>query len=845
MAIALGVASIFGMLVLATSSSLAMERMMRSGFGFADIQVNADQPEDSGKIAERISKLPGVKGVAIEKMAFVNDSKGRKTQFNIKAIDSENPMASRLYPLGEGRLPKSNKEIALPIELARDKRYRYRIGQTFPLPLAGGIKKLTIVGFIKSTSANVSSEVGVYVSAAFLGRAAAKGMFGNMSTISVVLKNGASQKRLATMIKKMDGVADVGTEESILKSIRQLKKQNIQFFGILGGISLVVGGVLMYTAFAIMATEREREFGLMKAVGATRRWARRLVYREAMLLGVLFSLLGICLGFILSYLLISVGTRPTTGVPMISGLDVSDLTVTPLVVAISLVAGIGTTLFSAFLPARRAATISPLSAIRPQPASEQKVSKARWVGVPVILVGAILFYWYTVVITPDDARFLIAIAGAVGVYLGLAIFMPIVIGPIFNLFERLSSWRLGAVSKLAFKSMGRQSVRSARTVTSILIGISLVFLVAIFTTGSVAQPRRIAEQQVKYEFVISMPQNQPQVSPIPKDVVRRVRKLSEVDQATGIGWGDVKAVKKDPHSSSDRKKPGPNALCTVNTLDPVAFPKVSKLFFAKGVDSDQAWEKLGGRYVFVSKPWADMIAKVKPGDTIEVFAKGDTPTEFKVLAYADGHVFGSHLAMGNIYMSQENARRFLNIGEDRQVLVKLKPGANRNVTRAKIMSLLEGTEYDIIPDTQIFTTLEKQSKGGAQGFFYPFFGVAVFISLLGVINVIAISVLERRREIGLIKAIGGTGKLVSLSIILEAVLISVTGTIIGMAISTGIAAIFNKAIHKDDIIPSVFIFPLEASVVLLAIVILVSVLGAIMPIRMAKKFTPVEALQFE
>lgn len=163
MAIALGVASIFGMLLLGKSNSIAFERMWRAGFGYADIRVMIDSSADTKKVVKNINALPGVKGAVTEQEApSIIDLGGKKVDISLHGVDSKNIVSSKLYPLSEGRLPASETEIALPVSFARHDGYH--VGQTFSLPVGEGNKKLTITGLVKSMQPAGGKLLDIYVS---------------------------------------------------------------------------------------------------------------------------------------------------------------------------------------------------------------------------------------------------------------------------------------------------------------------------------------------------------------------------------------------------------------------------------------------------------------------------------------------------------------------------------------------------------------------------------------------------------------------------------------------------------------------------------------------------------
>ncbi|MBE0447125.1 MAG: ABC transporter permease [Actinobacteria bacterium] len=528
LAIMLGVASLFSLLIVGTSGSILIERQMRSHFGLADLRVYTEATANQKQVARKVAGLSGVEGTAVGKLwVFIGDLNGKRYEFHMHAVDTQSSIAPKLYPISSGHLPRGNKEIALSAEFARDRGYR--IGQTFTMPLKTGNRKLQITGFVNDGLRIASMAARTYVDMPFMDKF---GSSGDVGSIAVIVRDSSKDDRfidkLILKIEKLDEVAFAVSANDILADA--LKQANMlkALFVIVGAISLIVAVTLIYSTFAITAMEREREFGLLKAMGADRRWVRCLVYREAAVMGSIFSLIGIPLGLGLSYVFLWVSIKTGTS----TGVSLSDLVILPRDLIISFFAGTGATLFSAFLPARKVGKTHPLSSIRPQPTSEQNVSRVRWVGLALTITGAVALTVFSFSEDPE-AIALVGFGSALGIYLGLAIFMPVVIGPLFNVLEKLSLRRIGIPGRLAAKNLSRQSLRSARTVTSILIGISLVFLVAIFSESAISSGHRILKEQVKYDLAITT--SEESLSATPKELTDKVKRLEEV-WAGYHGW---------------------------------------------------------------------------------------------------------------------------------------------------------------------------------------------------------------------------------------------------------------------------------------------------------------------
>lgn len=846
LAIAIGVASVFSMMVLGTSGLSLIERQIKSSFGFCDIRVTTEPEVDQESIAKKIAGLPGVKGAAVEKVwPLRGDLKGKQLEFAVKAIDDESNIAPTLYPLSSGRLPNNAREIALSREFASE--MGYKAGQTFPLPLEGGTKDLTIVGLVNDGPRAGSTNAIVYVYKHFLddfgslsvGDYGAIKVTSDSATIHVMAKSNQSIPGLATDVRKVKGVSDVGTIDEVLMGMREGATIFTAVFGAIGGISLLVCATLVYTAFAITATQREREFGLLKAIGANRRWVKRLVYREAAILGITSSIFGILIGLVLVLIFLKVGLA--SGV--FQGIESSDLVVMPQVVLASIIAGIIITLLSTLLPAKKVGKIFPLAAIRPQPEFEQKVGRSRWIGLVLVIIGAAGLLNFTFMDMTENLAFLMAVGSSMVIYLGTAIAMPAAIGPLFIFIERISLRGTGIPGKLAARNMGRHSLRSARTVTSILVGISLVYLVAIFTASAIASGNKIVEEQVKYDLVISPPEGAIETS-IPRNIMDEMKGLKEVELVTTIKSGVVKVDDESVKGRiSEGKLPEKAIWARITAIDTERFPQLSGVFFPNDTKDERIWSRLDDNHVLIGKDWAKTM-RLEPGFIIKLLNEEGNPVEFEWISYFEAFLIGGNRGVGGIIMSQQAAERYLGISEDSEVLIKLKDGADKAAVLKKIKQMVKDTQFRVLTNTQITGEVNKLMEG-PRSFFYLILGIAVLVSLLGVVNTMALGVLERRREIGLIKAVGGTGRQVRLAIILETILTSLTGTVLGILLSVGISVAFFVVIYRETLVPLPYTIPTTETLLLLFLVVAVSMMGATFPVRLANKVTPVEALRAE
>jgi putative ABC transport system permease protein len=426
-AIAIGVASISSMLIIANSGMRVMSQPGNT-FGATDIIVRLKAGVDPDEFAAKIKTIPRVTTVLTEKTwPLGTDKIAGKTEIRLmlRGVEHQEGQPDRAYYLKKGRLPSRPGEVALSADFAKVKKLG--IGDNYrPKNID---TNLTIVGLTADGQDVSDGAAFVYVlltyfNSHFSGAPA-------LGELKILVNSAADQPIVKKDIqRRLSDAGSVLTRQEFQESSAKNALMTEALFGLFGAIALFVGALLIYTTFSLTAAERVREYAILRAIGGRRLHIRRLVYGEALLLGLTFSVIGLVLGAALSYLLLWLSLR--TGI--ISGMSFSDLELRPAIICVSVLSGVAVTWLSALGPARRASRTTPMTGIRVEKENLNRHPGVSLLGVGLALIGVLGVVYFCVTANPEgsaDAVF-IGAAGVFAVLIGFALAMPIIIRPVLK-----------------------------------------------------------------------------------------------------------------------------------------------------------------------------------------------------------------------------------------------------------------------------------------------------------------------------------------------------------------------------------------------------------------------------
>ncbi len=628
----------------------------------------------------------------------------------------------------------------------------------------------------------------------------------------VTAKDGVSQEELTKEAAEVlpDGyealTGDDAAEESagpLLSGIDFLTT----FLLIFAGIALVVSSYIIVNTFSILVAQRSRELALLRALGASKRQVIRSVQLEAFAVGVVGSVLGLGLGVVLA-----MGIRALVAT---FGLDLADqpLILAPRTVVTAFATGILVTMVAAWLPARRTGRIAPVQALRDDVAlPESSVRRRLLLGVALIAVGVPLaLVGLFVGAVPHNGWWVGA--GVLAVLLGVTAASPVIGRPFLRATGAAEARLFGPMGRLAGQNSLRNPRRTTATASALMIGLTLAFTVAILGSSAKASVDKTVEENFIGDYVVSSAFGEG-FSPAITDRISEIDGVAEVlRQRYGFGLLDGN---KDDGSSLVATAPD-----TIGDFD---------LHATSGSIADFADDT-----VLLKEDWAKEH-HLTTGDTLKI----TVPTgekEWRVV----GVVEDSPLVFSPVLTTTQTLLESGFPDQDNYVVVFALPGAKG--LQERLDAVVADLPVVTVKDQQAFAAEQRAPIDRIIGVIYGLLFFAVVIAVLGIINTLALSVIERTREIGLLRAIGVSRRQLRQMIRLESVVIAVLGAVLGVGLGIVFGVTLMYAL-RDQGLERISI-PFAQLVVFLMLSLVMGVLAAVLPARRAARLDVLRAIATE
>ena len=716
-----------------------------------------------------------------------------------------------IIELTEGEQPDAPYEVALDEDTA-DKA-GYAVGDTVDLVTPGAPPSIqaTLTGLVEF--GNGSGLNGATLSL-FDRKFMQDQFFGGRdvySTISLNAAPGVSQVQLRDAAQELlpEGVvARTGDEyvKTNQDSLEEILGFIQTFLLVFAGVSLVVGIFMIINTFSILVAQRSRELALLRTLGASRRQVTVSVILEALAVGVVGSTIGLGVGYLLA--------RGLAYLFGLFGLDLgrASFPIEWPTVFWSYVVGIVVTVIAAYLPARRASAIAPIQALRDDVALPETALRRRlFVGAGLVGLGVV-----SVVagFAGDGTTGLSLIGlGMLLVLIGVALLSPIAARPVIGLFQAPYQGLFGTVGRLATQNSIRNPRRTAATASALMVGLALVAMMSILGSSAAASTDAAVKANLTSQFIVS-------------NVVGQAFATNVADQIRDVdGVESVASFRSAP-----AKLDGSSVFA--GAIDPEDFSRALSLPMAMGT-----FAALESGTVVLSEPVAKRL-DLKVGDEVKMSMQGgDVP--LKVAA-----VFGSSSGVpAEVLVTFDTFKKGALAPLDSMVFVSKAPSADTATVRTAIEEITKDLPTVTVKDPEGFADEQKEQINFFLNLIYGLLGLSVVIAILGVVNTLGLSVIERTREIGLIRAIGTSRRQLRTMIRLESVVVSVFGALLGIALGMAFGMGLIYALRDQGLtelsIPWVrlFIFVLAAG--------LVGVLAAAVPARRAAKLDILRAIATE
>ena len=712
---------------------------------------------------------------------------------------SESP-TQRSLTLKQGRAPAGPEDVVIDAGTAR--KAGFHIGDRVTVLLKGPARKLNLVGIVGfGTTDNLAGAT----IAAFDLKTAQQyvGTPGSYTELAIASKPGVSQDDLARRVSAVlpSGFEAVTQHQAVSESSKEIKK-GLGFFStallVFAAISLFVGGFLIFNTFSMLVAQRTRELALMRALGASRRQVTTSVLVEAVIVGVFSSALGFVLG-----IGVASGLRGLLGALGID-LPAGDTVIATRTVIASLVVGIGVTSAAALLPARKAARVAPVAALRESgPAEDRSLARRGLVGGVLTLAGVGLL-----ALGLSDGRLKLVGLGAAASFLGVATLSPFIARPITSALG-LPFARMGVPGRLGRGNAVRSPRRTSATAAALMVGLALVSAVSVLGASLKSSTVKIVDQSLGADYVLRTEN----FSPFSGEVAHALRGKPGIAQVAAFRFGRAKIA---------------GSITQVQGVEPEALTSVLKLTVVKGRFGDLATG------IGVSRKAADAHGW-KPGDRVPVTWARTGSHPLKVAVIFDVNQFaGDYLVSGTTF-DANTSEQLLGV-----VAVKTTASAKPADTRAVVDAAVKPYPNIEVQDQSQFVKSQAQQIDKLLNAITGLLVLSVLIAVLGIINTLALSVVERTRELGLLRAVGLQRRQLRRMIRVESVVIAVYGALLGLAVGVAFGWALVRALHGQGV--TEFSVPVGRLAQVLVVAALAGVLAAALPARRAARLDVLEAV---
>jgi putative ABC transport system permease protein len=830
--VVLGVGMVFGVLLLTGTIRSTFDEVIDSAWGETDLIVmgegNGTMPE---RTLDQIKDVQGVRdaagmvgGMFIRLNKDDSPVKGPTGQMLIAGYETRGyqPYDFRLV---EGRRIASGREVMVEQNWARD--HGYRVGDRVRAAGPTGRTELPIIGIFKLTS---SLNVGGLGYAA-MPLEAARHLFDQRRgwmQISIVAKDRGDVASLKRQVKQVLGPGTrVQTPADFSNEIsKQLAGLNIVLY-FFSGVALFVGGFLILNSFNMTVLQRMRELGMLRTLGASRGMATSSVLVEALVLGIVGTLLGLGLGLLLASGLIS----------LMRGMSVpvGTLHISAGAAIVAAFIGIVVTMLGAFWPARRAGRTSPIRAVLGGGEVRRRAPKRRLViGLALFLPG-IWFggsFWFG---GESETGGLAAYGGillTMAMFAGMAAAAPFIIMPVIRVlavpFRRL----LPAGGRLAADSLLSNPLRTAATAVALTIGLSVVVVNSSMSASFVGTIQDQIDKAYARDLTVQaqgFTLEQGGGPGVPRSAQRAIEALPEAATVAPI-----RAMQADLPDVKTGSKIG-----LVTAVDPLKQPKVDRTEF-QGVSRPDAYTGLASGGVLLGSQYAKR-AHLKRGDTLRLVGP-ETSRDAKVVGIIDavGPMAGMEMRM-----SLGTMRQVYGYYPPAQLAVVARSPGQRRALESKIGAVLDRS----YPNLEMQSTADAKKQVGDEinrtfNMFNAIVIIAIVVSLLGVINTLAMSVIERTREIGVLRALGATRWQIRRTMLDESLMITIAGALVGVLAGVFIGWMWMRGL--DEVLPGMtFHFPGPIVIAVAVAAVALGVLASVLPARRAARLKVIEALVYE
>ncbi|BCJ69821.1 ABC transporter permease [Polymorphospora rubra] len=826
LAVVLGVMFVSGAFVLTDTLSRSFDSVFADAYAGVDVNVAGKPKVSAGEFggepvtpplpADTVEQVRAVSGVAAATGVVAADG-ARLIGANGKVVASFGPPQlgenwlgeTDLVKLRDGRGPQADDEIVVNAGLAE--AGKVAVGDRVGVLTLEPRRDFTVVGVFEYSGGRDS--IGGAHEIFFTEPVAQQLMLGETgvyNSITVTTADGVTAPELRDRLAATLGADyDVKTGEQLSADSAAGLKEGLSFFNqiLLGfaGVALLVGTFLILNTFSIIVAQRTRELALMRAIGASGGQVIRSVLVEALAVGLIASVLGLAAGVGVGALLAYIAGQ------FIGGLTLASVAVPVSAVVSSFAVGMLITVVAALLPALRAARIPPIAAMQDVATPDRPLTRITVAGGIVTTIGAALL---AAGLTDNAGGNTLAavFGGVLASFVGVALLTPVISRPVVSLLGRLFAWSVPG--KLGRLNSGRNPRRTAITAAALMIGIALVTGVTVILDSAKTSLSAQAEDTINAELVVSGIQTGPRPPTFDPAVVDRAAALPGVAGAVGL-YNDAAIVDGEQ----------------TWVLAATDMAVVRDIYSA--TPDSGTLDTLRPDQVVLSAPAATERG-LSVGDQMTVQLSRGEPHTYTVAAIVPQGRLPS-----SIVLPREAAADFA-IPQPVMAFVRLDEGASVESVQPALEALVADSPEVTVADRSAFIAQQASQFDVILQMIQILLALAIVIAVLGIVNTLALSMLERTRELGLLRAIGLRRPQLVRMVTVEAVVISVFGALLGVVVGLGLGSAVTYALRDEGITD--LVLPWGQMAVFLALAAVIGVVAAALPALRAARINVLGAI---
>ena len=717
--------------------------------------------------------------------------------------------------LRQGATPRGPTEAV--VDEATFKKLGIPIGQTVQIVGTTGAKPYTLVGTVGLNNGG-DSFFGATI-AAFDPTTAQDvlGSPGKYTAIDVAVTKGANKGQVQRDIQKvLPAKVEAITGEQVAKETSASIGKIVSIFRwVLLGFAMValfVSAFLINNTFQIIISQRLRDLALLRALGASGKQVRRMIISESLIIAAVATVVGFAGGVVVSKVLTAIFNAAGAGFPSAATV------IAGRTVLVAVIVGFGVTMLSTIVPALRASRIPPIAAMRPELASNSGTATRRWIIGAVMAVVGIASFTIGILAKPGGTLqiILLVAVGAVFVFLGVTMLASKFASPISRLLGVPIAKTFGVPGQLAGLNAARTPRRTSSTAAALMIGVALVSGVGVIASSLKDSLRQQLGTSIKADFYFSDSSFQGFSSQMVDDL----RALPEISAVSGMRVGGSFKI-----TGSARP---------LASVDGESFPSIVNVNVKSG-----SFDGLADNGVMVHRDSAKTLG-LKVGDPVQVTWKNGTVQTLTVRGiYADASVLNANWMVDNsVFEAANPASR-----NDQFAGATIVSGVDLEKARGAIKAVADHYPQVRVQDQSQFRKSQEDQLNQLLTIVYGLLFFAVIIAILGIMNTLALSVFERTREFGLLRAVGATRRQLKRAVRWEAVIVSVFGALLGLVVGLPMGVLATRGMRSVGVTTTSL--PIATIITVLVAAMFAGMLAAIWPARRASKLDILRAIATE